>query len=51
MDFHLATPTGDVFLFSYENGRITDAPPAPQKVGVPDQLLPRDHVQETFTAT
>lgn len=33
MDFHLATPTGDVLLFSSEDGRtvqipaIPDAPP------------------------
>ena len=27
MDFHLATPTGDVLLFSSEDGRTVQLPP------------------------
>ncbi|WP_313703306.1 hypothetical protein [Massilia sp.] len=51
MDFHLATPYGDVYLFSYEDGRIVDTPPAPPAAGAPDQHLPQDQLQETFTAS
>ncbi|XYJ11824.1 hypothetical protein ACSUZJ_07485 [Telluria sp. B2] len=51
MDFHLATPDGDVYLFSYENGRIVDALAPPQEADAPDQHLPHDHLQETFTVT
>ncbi len=29
MDFYLATPDGDVYLFSYEDGRVVDTPAAP----------------------
>lgn len=29
MDFHLATPTGDVLLFSSEDGRTVQIPAAP----------------------
>lgn len=29
MDFHLATPEGDVYLFSAEDGRAFLVPPAP----------------------
>lgn len=32
MDFHLATPTGDVLLFSSEDGRTVQIPAAPAKL-------------------
>jgi hypothetical protein len=51
MDFHLATPDGDVYLFSCENGRIVAAPPVPPAAGAPDPHLPQDQLQEIFTAT
>lgn len=29
MDFYLSTPTGDIHLFSTEDGRIVEAAPPP----------------------
>lgn len=39
MDFHLATPDGDVYLFSYEDGRVVVLA-APQAVVDPAQPAP-----------
>lgn len=35
MDFHLATPTGDVLLFSSEDGRAVHIPAAPAAASNP----------------
>jgi len=40
MDFHLATPTGDVLLFSSEDGRTVQIP-APQAVPPPSETAPQ----------
>lgn len=39
MDFHLATPDGDVYLFSYEDGRVV-VPAAPPAGADPAQPAP-----------
>jgi hypothetical protein len=39
MDFHLATPQGDLYLFSAEAGRVFDAP-AP--VAAPPSATPSE---------
>lgn len=49
MDFYLATPTSDVYLFSYESGRIVDAPPAQRMAAAAEQGSSCDHVPATMS--